>query len=106
VIPPLEQSLLDLGLVKSECFPVRGTDIYVLSPTEKGWKVAAERRFSDVLEKYSDIVGGKSIWKRLAEGLSLDKLPELLSSEIGLAREVASEQLEQLMGCQDNDGDD
>jgi len=95
-MPSLEQSLLDLGLIKSECFPTRDTNIYVLSLTEEGWKEAAGYRFAEVVEKCKGVFSGEAIGRVVIGGLSLGALPVLLSNESVLVQKYASKRLEQL----------
>lgn len=105
-IPPLEQSLLDLGLIKSEYFPtsveqnryfpVGDVNIYVLSLIEAGWKEAARHRFAEIVEKYSDFFSEEAIERVMIGGLPLGALPVLLSSEKELVQKLASRRLEQL----------
>lgn len=95
-VPPLEQSLLDLGLIKSECFPTKGTNIYVLSLIEAGWKEAARYRFAEVVERYSRVFSEEAVGRVMIGGLPLSALPILLSSEKELVRKHASKRLEEL----------
>lgn len=103
-MPPLEQSLLDLGLIKSECFPTRDTNIYVLSLTERGWKEAAGYRFAEVVEKCSEVFSEEAIGRVVIGGLPLGALPVLLSNESVLVQKHASKRLEQLK-CENGYGD-
>lgn len=95
-MPLLEQSLLDLGLIKSECFPVGDTNIYVLSLTDPGWKEAARHRFAEVVEKFANVFSEEAVGRVMFGGLLLGSLPILLSSEEELVRKHASRRLEEL----------
>jgi len=105
-IPPLEQSLLDLGLIKSEYFPtsveqnkhfpIGDANIYVLSLIDAGWKEAARYRFAEIVEKYLDFFSEEAVERVMMGGLPLGALPVLLSSEKELVQKLASKRLEQL----------
>jgi hypothetical protein len=96
-LQPLERSLLDLGLVKSETFPFEdGYTVFVLSLTKKGWVAAIQYRPKDV-EKYYEMFGAKFIAWAQMEDVSLAQLPELLSSDDELTQDIASIRLVKLL---------
>jgi len=96
-LPPLERSLLDLGLVKSEIFPSEDSfDVFVISLTKTGWVAAIQYRPKDV-EKYYEMFGAKFIAWAQMENVSLAQLPELLSSDDELIQDIASIRLVKLL---------
>lgn len=100
--PPLEQSLLDLGLIKSETFPYEdGFDVIVLSLTRLGWVAAVLHRADDVRKHYGMF---EPQFIKLAEmsETTLDQLPEFLSSDDDLTRLIASRKLDALLKDKDD----
>lgn len=95
--PPLEQSLLDLGLIKDETFPYDdGFDVIVLSLTKRGWVTAIQYRSEDV-KKYYNMFGEQFVRTAQMDRVSLAQLPEFLSSEDALTQDVASIKLGKLL---------
>lgn len=95
--PLLEQSLIDLGLVKAEVFPYEdGYDVIVLSLTKMGWTAAIQYRPAEVKNHY-DKFDDKFI--RTAEMANVDllHLPEFLSSEDPLTQGIAEIRLGKLL---------
>lgn len=95
--PLLEQSLIDLGLVKAEVFLYEdGYDVIVLSPTKTGWTAAIQHRPEEV-KKHYDKFDDKFI--RTAEMANVDllHLPEFLSSESLLTQSIAEIRLGKLL---------
>lgn len=100
--PPLEQSLLDLGLIKAEVFPYAdGFDVIVLSLTRHGWTAAVQYRSDDVKKHYGKF---DPTFIRMAEmaDVTLEQLPELLSSNCNLTRDIASIRLDKLLKDKEN----
>lgn len=95
--PPLEQSLIDLGLIKTETFPYDGGfDVIVLSLTKRGWAVAIQYR-SETVKKYYEMFGERFVRVAQMDGVSLAQLPEFLSSKDALTQDVASVRLGKLL---------
>lgn len=95
--PPLEQSLLDLGLIKAETFPYDdGFDVIVLSLTRLGWAAAVLRRADDVRKHYGMFEPQFIKLAEMAE-VSLEELPEFLSSDDRVTRLIASNKLDALL---------
>lgn len=95
--PPLEQSLLDLDLIKAETFPYDdGFDVIVLSLTKRGWAVAIQYRHDDV-EQYYDKFDARFIRTAQMVEVSLEQLPEFLSSDDALTQDIASIKLSKLL---------
>ena len=95
--PPLEQSLLDLGLIKAEVFPYAdGFDVIVLSLTRLGWAAAVLHRADDVRKHYGMFEPQFIKMAEMTEA-SLERLPEFLSSGDRVTRLVASNMLDKLL---------
>lgn len=95
--PPLEQSLLDLGLIKDETFPYEdGFDVIVLSLTKLGWVAAIQHR-SEKVKKHYGMFGPQFIKIAEMANVPLEQLPEHLSSDDNITRLVASIRLDKLL---------
>ena len=95
--PPLEQSLLNLGLIEAETFPYDdGFDVIVLSLTKRGWAAAVQYRSDDV-KQYYHMFNERFIRTAQIESVSLEQLPEFLSSEHPLTQEIAGIKLGKML---------
>ncbi len=100
--PLLEQSLIDLGLVNAEVFPYDdGFDVIVLSPTKGGWAAAVQHR-PDEVKQYYDMFDDRFIREAEMINVSMAQLPEFLSSDDDLTRDVAAIQLDKLLKDKSN----
>lgn len=89
--------MLDLGLIEAETFPYEdGFDIIELSLTRTGWVAAIQYRPGDV-EKYYKVFGPRFILWAQMDSVSLQQLPELLSSDDELTQDIASIRLSKLL---------
>lgn len=96
--PPLEQSLLDLDLIKAETFPFEdGFNVIVLSLTTLGWYAAIQHR-SEKVKKHYGTFSPQFIKMAEMANVPLEQLPEHLSSEDNVTRLVASIRLDKLLG--------
>ena len=96
-LPSLEQSLIDLGLVKAETFPYAdGFDVIVLSLTKSGWAAAIQYRSGDV-KKHYDKFDNRFIREAEMANVSLGQLPEFLSSGDELVQDIAEIKLGKLL---------
>lgn len=95
--PPLEQSLLDLDLIKAETFPYDdGFDVIVLSLNHRGWAIAVQRRSEVVKTHYSKFDEAFIKTAEMAE-VPLEQLSEFLSSDDKVTRDIASIKLDRLL---------